>query len=438
MGLGINYPASGTGSYGCQLALQRSVTNPTLSVRYKENNVWSGWSAVTAGVLRGTAILTVGTWHTSSDNQQRLYFDNNGTTFIQGQGGFPIIFRNNANADIGSVSSTGIINANLKLQEAGVDISTKYLSLSGGTLTGALTVFSSTQTLPRIIFSGQEFFQAATTSTDGIAMLLLVNRLGNRQIGFADSANLLVNATNPILRITPNSVDCLSTNGTRLQMQLGGVLYTGANGVNIGMNTTSYKSAATVLTISGASSGSTQPLVQITQTAAWDGNYALQVKGYANIGGDGSTTGLRLNGEDTGNTIFQNGNNNMGLTVNNANMYFNTNGATRMTINNSGNVGIGTTVPRARLDVYDNAMIVRGTNEGAVSGIYICNPYLPDSALKTAIVAQGVSSWSRSKLHLCVNTLADNTTSVTAADAKLTIDALTGNVGIGQTSPAYQ
>jgi hypothetical protein len=90
----------------------------------------------------------------------------------------------------------------------------------------SLTVFSSTQLLPRILLSGQEFFQAATTSTDGIAMLLLVNRLGNRQIGFADSANLLVNATNPILRITPNSVDCLSTNGTRLQTQFGGVLYT--------------------------------------------------------------------------------------------------------------------------------------------------------------------------------------------------------------------
>jgi hypothetical protein len=42
--------------------------------------------------FKGTAILTVGVWHTSSDNQQRLYFDNNGTTFIQGQGTIPIVF----------------------------------------------------------------------------------------------------------------------------------------------------------------------------------------------------------------------------------------------------------------------------------------------------------------------------------------------------------
>jgi hypothetical protein len=77
MGLGIEYPAS---QYGCQLAIPRNVGNPTLSVRFKEANNWGGWSAITAGValsLNGTATFTVNVWHTSSDNQQRLYFDNN-------------------------------------------------------------------------------------------------------------------------------------------------------------------------------------------------------------------------------------------------------------------------------------------------------------------------------------------------------------------------
>jgi hypothetical protein len=58
MGLGINYPASGAGSHGTQLAIQRNVTNPTWSVRYKENNVWNAWSAITAGFLRGSAVFT--------------------------------------------------------------------------------------------------------------------------------------------------------------------------------------------------------------------------------------------------------------------------------------------------------------------------------------------------------------------------------------------
>jgi hypothetical protein len=133
-----------------------------------------------------------------------------------------------------------------------------------------------------------------------------------------------------------HNIDCLSTNGTRLQLGIGGILYTGANGINIGMNTTTYKSANTVLTVSGATTGSAQPLVKKTQTGAWDGNLALQFKGYANIGGDGSTTGLRINGEDTGNTIFQQGNNNLGITVNNASINSNTNGGNRMIITGTG------------------------------------------------------------------------------------------------------
>jgi hypothetical protein len=79
-----------------------------------------------------------------------------------------------------------------------------------------------------------------------------VNRAGNRQLWIGDSANLTQNATNFTFTINSKYIDCISTNGTRLQTPIG-VLYTGANGINIGMNTTSYKSTTTVLTISGAS-----------------------------------------------------------------------------------------------------------------------------------------------------------------------------------------
>ena len=107
MGLGIEYAAS---SYSCQIAIPRNVGNPTLSVRFKEANNWGGWSAITAGLataLNGTATFTVNVWHKSSDNQQRLYFENNTTTYIQGQGTNPIIFRNNANSDIAVIDSNG-------------------------------------------------------------------------------------------------------------------------------------------------------------------------------------------------------------------------------------------------------------------------------------------------------------------------------------------
>jgi hypothetical protein len=148
--------------------------------------------------------------------------------------------------------------------------------------------------------------------TSGIAFLLGVNRTGNKQLWIADSTDLTQNATTSVLRLTPTGIDCIATNGTTAKpINIGNTA-----GVFLGGNTCigtgTAKSTTTQLTISGSSSSYSNPLVQITQTAGWDGNYALQVKGYANIGGDGSATGLRINGEDTGNTIFQNGNRDMG------------------------------------------------------------------------------------------------------------------------------
>jgi hypothetical protein len=54
------------------------------------------------------------------------------------------------------------------------------------------------------------------------------------------------------------------------------------------------------------------------------------------------------------------------------------------------------------------------------------------------IIAEGINSWSRCKLHLCVNAILNNSSAYNAsvADARLTINT-NGNVGIGNTSPAY-
>src|SRR3954449_13554821 len=53
-----------------------------------------------------------------------------------------------------------------------------------------MTVNDSTQAASRITLNGQEFFQAGFTDTNGPAILLGVNRSGDRQIWFGDSANL--------------------------------------------------------------------------------------------------------------------------------------------------------------------------------------------------------------------------------------------------------
>jgi hypothetical protein len=88
------------------------------------------------------------------------------------------------------------------------------------------------------------------------------------------------------------------------------------------------------LTIRGTSTGYSQPLVRIEQLGSRDGSYCLQTIGYSDF------NGIRINGADTGNTIFTTGNNDMGLTTNTGVMKFNVNGAERMCIGTSGIVDI--------------------------------------------------------------------------------------------------
>ena len=102
--------------------------------------------------------------------------------------------------------------------------------------------------------------------------------------------------------------------------------------INVGV-ATNY-STATKMNIKGSSSGYSQPLVRIEQTAGWDGNYCLQTVGYSDF------NGIRINGADTGNTIYTTGANDMGLTTNAGAMKFTVNGAERMRISNNGNVSV--------------------------------------------------------------------------------------------------
>ena len=275
----------------------------------------------TTATLNVSGITTIATnnWITSSDTILRIYFANNDATLFQSPNGYN--FRKTDGNSLLLINNNGTTGIGTNASSA------------------SLSLYSTTQLQPRLILSGQEFYLPFSgglqnSSAEGIAFICGVNRAGNRQLWIGDSANLTQNSTNSVLRLTNlGYIDCIGTDGlTRKQLSIGGNLNLGANGVNIGMNTTSYKSTRTILTIAGGSFGYSEPLVQITQTNGWDGNYALQVKGYANFGSDTGATGLRINGEDTGNTIFQNGNNPIGFTVNNSWMAFNTNGGERMRI----------------------------------------------------------------------------------------------------------
>ncbi len=114
-----------------------------------------------------------------------------------------------------------------------------------GTLTpnSVLTLFGSTQLKPRITLTGQEFYTGSSTSTEGIAFLLGVNRPGNRQLWLADSANLAVDTTNSVVRLLTNAIDCVATDGlTRLPISIGGAMtITATDYIGIGVSTPQNK-----------------------------------------------------------------------------------------------------------------------------------------------------------------------------------------------------
>eukprot|EP00877_Chromochloris_zofingiensis_P007277 jgi/Chrzof1/2802/UNPLg00716.t1 len=87
------------------------------------------------------------------------------------------------------------------------------------TPTATLQIHSSSQNQPRLILSGQEFWQSNNTSTDGIAFLAGLNRTNNRQLWVADSATLVVNSTNTVLRLIPSSgvIDAIATDGATIR-----------------------------------------------------------------------------------------------------------------------------------------------------------------------------------------------------------------------------
>jgi hypothetical protein len=100
-------------------------------------------------------------------------------------------------------------------------------------------ISDSTQAKARLALTGQEFLAASNTSTEGIALLLGVNRNNDRQLWIADTSLLTQNATNGVIRMRPNNGDisAISTNGTSLSL----TLQASSGSVGIGTSSPSSK-----------------------------------------------------------------------------------------------------------------------------------------------------------------------------------------------------
>lgn len=233
----------------------------------------------------------------------------------------------------------------------------------------------------------------------------------------------------------------------------------------VSIGTTTPQSTNTKLTISGSSTGYSQPLVQITQTnPLWDGNYALQVTGYTNLGG------FRINANDGGNSIYQtllnkdigiaqfpdNGNtgNISTTTFGSGAIKFFTNGNNeRMIINSSGNIGIGTTNP-STYKLYtngssyfsdrissvtssiDNPLYITSTASGANNCIQIKN----NGSIQTFFGVGGSTMagtyYANNAFWECAGgSIILNVNGGSSATPKFIIKNPDGNIGIGTSDP---
>ena len=230
---------------------------------------------------------------------------------------------------------------------------TGYIGIGTTVPNASIELYSTTQTLPRIILSGNEFYTGSTTSSSGIAFLCGVNRVNNRQLWIGDSANLGVGTTNPVIRFctfnsgTAITIDSSATDGlTALPISIGNTTQTTINGGPIYLN-------------GNVGIGTTNPITS---------NLAVEGKSYFknNVGigtSDTSTYPLNVGGNIfTSGIIIQNNSSQSNIFL--------------------GNVGIGTTNPQQKLDINGNINITGNIN---IAGNSTDTIYATNTTLNTII-----------------------------------------------------
>ena len=120
----------------------------------------------------------------------------------------------NGNVGIGKTPATAL--------DVNGTVTASSFSASGAFSGTKATLYNTVQSEPRMIISGQEFVQANTLSTDGIALICGYNRSTNRQLWIGDSTKLAPNTTNSVVRILANGIDSRSTDYSKeLDLKVG-------------------------------------------------------------------------------------------------------------------------------------------------------------------------------------------------------------------------
>lgn len=214
VGIGINNPNRNFEVYG---------TNPALVIRgageYETSTLFLGTGNLGTGAYK-TALIAEGTGGWS---RSKLHF----------------CLNNNSSDNTYPTQNATIADARMTIQPDGkVGIGTTSPNTAGIT-----TIYSDTQTQARLILTGREYYTGGTSSANGVALVLGVNRLGNKQLWICDSEKLAINNTNPALRLITggvgeNSIDSVSTDSSViLRLGLNNSIYIKGDG-KVGIGTT--------------------------------------------------------------------------------------------------------------------------------------------------------------------------------------------------------
>jgi len=158
------------------------------------------------------------------------------------------IYAENANAAslAGAIADTNL-PANVALLNSnqtfiGANSFSTPVGINSASSAPGLQINGTAQLSERLRLSGTEFYTGSFSDTNGISLLMGVNRPGNRQLWIGDSAALSIGLSNSVCRISPGAsgvgIDAIGTDGlTPMPMVLGDAITIETDGyVGIGTN----------------------------------------------------------------------------------------------------------------------------------------------------------------------------------------------------------
>ena len=396
---GLHLDADDTGSNPNKYALTiwPSLTGGQVGWKFRtQNSVSGGVNIPLEFTNSGSIRFKKDIWHSDSDGNARLYFNNAEKTYIRGHGTTPIEFRNGADATIATFSSTGNLNITGSELYVGPDSGSSKIFLGGGAAgdTGynhsviESRNYSSTENTELLLFKGNDV--GSPDSADRIRLragaIVFDTYPGASVDRVAENIRMVINGSGNVGvgTLTPLSGNKFHVEGNTYlngDTSINGTLVVNSNlivhGATTKLNTDVFTTERLELTNAGSSTS-----FLLSQTSPSNANNILNVINSATS------------------NVFN--------------------------ITSTGNIGIGTNNPNYKLDIQGSAaQTLRIMDTRATGDAIISLKELNDSnGFDMAYIGT-----TEDRFYI----RAYNNSATPRVD--FAIDRATGNVGIGMTNP---